>query len=81
MAPFPIQGITEGDFVVVLALVDDEQPMSEVAEAIAYHGVGKRVAQQDRALKVRYQGNVLEDDATIATSGIGPMEVLEAVYV
>jgi toluene monooxygenase system protein B len=80
MAPFPVQGITEGDFVVVLALVDDEQPMSEVAQAIAYHGAGKRVALQDRPLRVRYHGDLLPDDATIASAGITPLEVLEAVY-
>mgnify|MGYP006272190741 FL=1 len=80
MAPFPVQGITEGDFVIVLALVDSEQPMSEVAQAIAYHGVGKRVAPQDRTLRVRYQGNLLADDATIESVGITPLDVLEAVY-
>jgi len=80
MAPFPVQGITEGDFVVVLALVDSEQPMSEVAQAIAYHGVGKRVAPQDRPLRVRYQGDLLPDDATIETAGVAAMDVLEAVY-
>lgn len=80
MAPFPVQGITEGDFVVVLALVDSEQPMSEVAQAIAYHGVGKRVAAQDRPLRVRYQGDLLPDDATIESVGVAPMDVLEAVY-
>ena len=80
MAPFPVQGITEGDFVVVLVLVDSEQPMSEVAQAIGYHGVGKRVAAQDRPLRVRYQGDLLPDDATIESVGVGPMDVLEAVY-
>lgn len=80
MAPFPVQGITEGDFVVVLCLVDSEQPMSEVAQAIAHHGVGKRVAPQDRPLRVRYQGDLLPDDATIESIGCAPMDVLEAVY-
>lgn len=80
MAMFPIQGITEGDFVVVLALVDDEQPMSEVAQAIAHHGVGKRVAPQDRPLRVRYQGDLLPDDATIQSVGCAPLDILEAVY-
>ena len=34
MAMFPFQGITEGDFVVVLVLADDGDPMTEVAKAI-----------------------------------------------
>ena len=80
MAMFPVQGLVEGDFVVVLALADNEAPMTEVAQAIAHHGIGTRVAAQDRPLKVRYQGKILDDDATIAGTGIAPMEVLEVVY-
>lgn len=80
MAMFPFQGITEGDFVVVLILADDGDPMTEVAKAIAHHGVGTRVAAQDRPLKVRYRGRVLADDATIASTGVAPMDILEAVY-
>lgn len=80
MAMFPVQGIVEGDFVIVLALADNEAPMTEVAAAIAHHGIGTRVAAQDRPLKVRYQGKVLDDDATILSTGCAPMDVLEVVY-
>ena len=81
MALFPVQGIVEGDFVVVLVPVDDTDPMSVVAEKIAYHGAGKRVRTQERPLKVRYRGELLADDATIAGIGCAPLDVLEAVYV
>jgi toluene monooxygenase system protein B len=80
MALFPVQGIVEGDFVVVLVPVDDADPMTVVAEKIAYHGIGKRVAAQDRALKVRYNGAVLADDSTIVDAGCSPMDVLEVIY-
>jgi toluene monooxygenase system protein B len=80
MALFPVQGIVEGDFVVVLVPVDDTDPMSVVAEKIAYHGIGKRVPAQDRPLKVRYQGELLDDATTIAAVGCAPLEVLEVVY-
>jgi toluene monooxygenase system protein B len=80
MALFPVLGITEGDFVVVLAPVDDTDPMSVVAEKIAYHGVGKRVADPGRPLHVRYKGTVLDDDATIVDAGCTPMDVLEVVF-
>ncbi len=56
MALFPVQGIVEGDFVVVLVTADDTDPMTVVAQTIAHHGIGTRVAAQDRPLKVRYQG-------------------------
>jgi toluene monooxygenase system protein B len=79
MAPFPVQGIVEGDFVVVLVPVDDTDPMTVVAEKIAYHGIGRRVPAQDRPLKVRYRGELLADDATITSAGCTPLDVLEVV--
>jgi toluene monooxygenase system protein B len=80
MALFPVQGIVEGDFVVVLVTADDTDPMTVVAQTIAHHGIGTRVAAQDRPLRVRYQGTVLDDAATIASTGCAPMDVLEVVY-
>jgi toluene monooxygenase system protein B len=80
MAPFPVQAIFEGDFVVLLVPVDDEQPMTEVAQAVAHHVVGKRVPAQDRPMKVSYQGAELADDATITSSQIGPLDVLRVAY-
>ena len=80
MAMFPVQGFVEGDFVVVLALVDDTDPMPVVAEKVAYHSVGKRVAAQDRPMKVKLRGETLADDATLASIGAAPLDVLEVVY-
>ena len=79
MALFPVQGIVDGDFVVVLVPVDDTDPMTVVAEKIAYHGIGKRVAATGGALKVRWNGEFLPDDATIAGVGCAPLDVLEVV--
>ncbi len=79
MALFPVQGIVEGDFVVVLAPVDDADPMTVVAQKIAHHGVGLRVPARDRPLRVRHHGRVLDDDATVMTAGVAPMDVLEVV--
>ena len=80
MAMFPVQGFVEGDFVVVLALVDDTDPMTVVAEKIAHHSVGKRVVGKDRPLKVKRHGQVQADDATLASLGAAPLDVLEVVY-
>jgi toluene monooxygenase system protein B len=54
--------------------------MSTVALSIAHHGIGKRVAAQDRPLRVRWQGDLVPDDATIASLGCAPLDVLEVVY-
>jgi len=80
MALFPAQAIFEGDFVVLLVPVDDEQPMSEVAAAVAHHVVGKRVAAQDRPLQVSHNGEVLASDSTIASHQIPPLDVLRVAY-
>jgi len=80
MAMFPVQGFLEGDFVVVLALVDDTDPMTVVAEKIAYHSAGKRVAAQDRPMKVKREGETLPDDATLSGIGAMPLDILEVVY-
>lgn len=79
MALFPVQGIVEGDFVVVLVPVGDTDPMTVVAEKIAHHGIGKRVAATGGPLKVRWNGEVLADDATIAGLGCAPLDVLEVL--
>ncbi len=80
MALFPVQGIFDGDFVVLLVPVDTDDPMTVVAEKIAHHVVGRRVAAQDRPMRVRRQGEFLADDATVAESGLSPLDVLEVVY-
>lgn len=80
MALFPVQGIVEGDFVVVLVPVDDTDPMTVIAEKIAHHGVGKRVPAGDRSPRVRYRGELLDDNATIGGLGCAPLDVLEVVY-
>jgi toluene monooxygenase system protein B len=80
MALFPVQGIFDGDFVVLLVPVDTDDPMTVVAEKIAHHVVGRRVAAKDRPVRVRRQGEFLADDATVAESGLSPLDVLEVVY-
>lgn len=79
MALFPVQGIVEGDFVVVLVPVDDTDPMTVVAEKIAHHGIGKRVRATGGSLHVRWNGRILGDDETIAALGCAPLDVLEVV--
>ena len=80
MAPFPVQGFVDGDFVIVLALVDDTDPIPVVAEKIAYHSVGKRVPAQDRPMTVKHNGEELPDDGTLSSLGVTPLDVLEVVY-
>ena len=80
MALFPVQAIFDGDFVVLLVPVDTDDPMTVVAEKVAHHVVGRRVAAQDRPMRVRRRGEFLADDATVAESRLSPLDVLEVVY-
>ncbi|MGH3802192.1 MAG: toluene-4-monooxygenase system B family protein [Pseudonocardiaceae bacterium] len=80
MALFPVQGITEGDFVVHLVPIDTEDPMTSVAEQIAHHSVGRRLPVTDRPMAVRHGGKVLADDATVVTAGVSPLDVLEVIF-
>lgn len=80
MALFPVQGVVVGDFVVLLAPVDDQDPMTVVAEKIAHHAIGRRLAGQQRPLVVHHNGRRLDDDATVVTAGVAPMDVLEVSY-
>ncbi len=80
MAQLPVQGIVENDFVSLLAVVDDTDPVSTVALQIAAHAIGKRVPPQDRPLRVRHRGVLLDDDSSLADAGCAPMDVLEVKY-
>lgn len=80
MALFPLQAVFDGDFVVLLVPVDDQDPMSVVAGAVAHHVVDHRVAAQDRPLRVRHGGVTLPDDATVLTAGVGPLDVVQVGY-
>jgi toluene monooxygenase system protein B len=80
MALFPVQAVFDGDFVVLLVPVDTEDPMSVVAEKVAHHVIGRRVAAQDRPMQVRRSGQVLADETTVTEASLTPLDVLEVGY-
>jgi toluene monooxygenase system protein B len=80
MALFPVQAVFDGDFVVLLVPVDTEDPMRVVAEKVAHHVIGRRVAAQDRPMQVRRSGQVLADETTITEASLTPLDVLEVGY-
>jgi toluene monooxygenase system protein B len=80
MAMVPLQAVFEGDIVVLLVLVDDQDPMHVVAGKVAHHAAGVRVPALDRPLAVTFQGRMVDDDATTAAAGIGPLDVVRVGY-
>lgn len=75
-----VQGLFHGDFVVVLVPVDDTDTMEVVAKKVAHHTVNRRVAEQDRPMRVTYNGEVVPENRSIAELGIKRMDVLEVAY-
>jgi toluene monooxygenase system protein B len=79
VALFPLQGIVEGDFVVLLVPVDDGDDMATVGAKIREHAVGFRVAPEATSWKVRVGGRVLDDAVTVQDAGLAPLDVVEVV--
>ena len=75
-----VQGIFHGDFVAMLIAIEDGDSMAEVANKVAYHVVGKRVAPQNKPMKVSLNGKLLPDSATVADAGIKHWDVVEVAY-
>ncbi len=79
MALFPLQGVVDGDFVVLLVPVDDSDSMKVVGEKIRAHSVGVRVADKQQAWRVLHNGVLLDDDVTVVDAGLMPLDVVEVV--
>jgi toluene monooxygenase system protein B len=60
--------------------IDSDDSMDVVAGKLAHHSVNRRVAQQNKPLRVRFHGQVLPTDATPASVGIAPLDFVEAYY-
>ncbi len=83
MAAFPLFSNFQHDFVIQLVPVDTENTMDEVAEAAAYHSVGRRVAAQpDKILRVRKQDSeeFFPRNMKIKDSGLKPTETVEIIF-
>nr|BBX81542.1 hypothetical protein MFLOJ_53290 [Mycobacterium florentinum] len=80
MALLPLTALFEGDVLELLIPVDDGDTVEAVGAAIAHHVVGHRVARRDAPIRLRHNGKVLDQQAGIAASGVGPMDHVEAFY-
>ena len=83
MAAFPLFSNFQHDFVILLLPVDTENTMDEVAEAAAYHSVGRRVAAQpDKVMRVRKQGAeaFFPRNLKVKDSGLKPTETVDIIF-
>ena len=69
MALFPITGRFVGDFVPHLVAVDTDDTMDQVAEKVAVHSVGRRVARPADfdGYDVLFNGELLAPGATLGS--------------
>lgn len=72
----PLVGVFEGDFVAQLFVVDETDKMPQVAEKLAQHAVGLRVAPENQGLEVIKEGKPIPSGLTVVEAGIAPMDVV-----
>ncbi|WP_156296908.1 toluene-4-monooxygenase system B family protein [Mycobacterium paragordonae] len=80
MAPFPITARFVGDFIAQLVAIDTEDTWDQVAEKVAVHVVGRRVAAPDPhpGYEVSLGDSVLPADGKVAdffaTNPVPPLQ-------
>ena len=68
MAPFPITARFYGDVTAQLVAIDTDDTWEQVAEKVAYHSVGRRIAAPNPhpGYEVLFDGRVLPSHGTVS---------------
>jgi toluene monooxygenase system protein B len=82
MAQLPLSSSFEGDFILKLVVVDQDDTMDRIAEKTAAHTAGRTAPARHGVLRVRRQGDAepFGRDETAAGAGLGPLECIEVYY-
>jgi toluene monooxygenase system protein B len=82
MAALPLATSFDGDFIIKLVVVDDDDTMDEVARKTASHSAGRTVPLRTGVLRVRLTGASIPFDRQVTPRqmGLGPMESIEVYY-
>ena len=82
MALFPITGRFVGDFLAHLVAVDTDDTMDTVAEKVAAHSVGRRVAvpEGDPTYDVYLDGRLIEPSTRLGELGLVPLQWLDVRF-
>lgn len=76
----PLTCAFRGDAFHLLVVVEETDTMAQVAEKVAAHAVGLRVAAQPAPMRVRFKEQVQPDHLTVAEAEIRPMDFVEVFY-
>ena len=80
MALIPLTAAFREDFVVQLVPVEDSDTIATVAQKVAAHAVGLRVAPRQSPMQVIFQGRVLDPEKKVADVPLSPMDFVEVRY-
>jgi toluene monooxygenase system protein B len=80
VALLPLSALFRGDVLELLIPVDDGDTVESVAQQVAHHVVGHRVARRDAPLVVSHGGRILASEAVIGASGVEPLDHVEVFY-
>lgn len=79
--PVPINALFVGDIVSQLVMVLDTDTVAELAQKVAHHVVGKRIAPRASPMVVYLEGGrELAMGMTVAQAGITPMQSVYVKY-
>lgn len=76
----PLTAGFRGDFVHILVPVEESDTIATVAQKVADHVVPFRIAMRPLPMSVRYDGEILPDEMTVAECGIQSMHFVEVFY-
>lgn len=83
MTQLPIISNFQGDFLLQLVIGDATGTINSLADAAAYHSVGRRVSPQPgKVIRVRKQGeaNFYQPEMKVSDTDIKAMDCLEFIF-
>jgi toluene monooxygenase system protein B len=83
MGQVPLASSFEGDFIIKLVVVEEDDTMDQVAAKTASHTAGRTVRVRPRGvLRVRLQGAAgpLRRETTVRGAGLSPMTCIEVYH-
>jgi toluene monooxygenase system protein B len=82
MASLPLTTSFEGDFILKLVVVDEDDTMDRIAAAIASHTADRTAPARSAVLRVRRQGMAAPfgRSVTARAANLEPMECVEVYY-
>ncbi|MFF0223424.1 toluene-4-monooxygenase system B family protein [Streptomyces sp. NPDC004629] len=76
-----VRAVFDGDLMARLIPVDEADSLAVVARTVADQAIGVTVPPRDRPIGVWHNDNLLDQQNTVRSAGITPMDVVRVAYV